>query len=175
MVTQVSCGLDSRVNLSWIQTGSVARQSVGKSSANPSRQCPASSPGCSPHHQPTPKYSRGQWGPCSPCRSNNAGKATWRDSRNKCVGYVSISSESHVCDTAEFTKCHPKSAISLQNLSSSCWCVLLLLLLTTVHQTFRIMCPLTATATQFIQLTSNPEAGPACSLICTKPRTYSSQ
>lgn len=184
MVTQVSCGLDSRVNLSWIQTGSMARQSMGKSFANLSRRSPAWSPGCSPQHQPTTKYSTGQWGLLLLCRSKNAGKATWRDTRNVCVlpylpGRATCPSPlSRAClwhswmQHPEFTKCHP---ISPQNLSSSCCCVLLLLLLTTVHQILRIMCPLAATATQFIQLTSNPEAGLAGSLICTKPRTNSSQ
>lgn len=184
MVTQVSCGLDGRVNLSWIQTGSMARQSVGKSFANPSGWSPVWSPGCSPQHQPTTKYSIGQWGLLSPCRSKNSGKATWRDARSVCVlpclpgratcpsALSRVSVWHSWMQQPGFTKCHP---ISPQNLSSSCCCVLLLLLLTTVHQTFRIMCSLAATATQFIQLTSNPEAGLACSLICTKPRTNSSQ
>ena len=96
-----------------------------------------------------------------------------RATRSSAVRHTCVCMNTAGCSSQNSqSECH---SIPPQTLSSSCCCVLLLLLLTIGCQTFRIMCPLAATATQFIQRTSNPEAGLACSLICTKPRTYSSQ
>lgn len=56
---QVSWGFASRVNLSWIQTGSVAGQSMGKCLANPSQWSPAWSPECSLRANLPTKHCRG--------------------------------------------------------------------------------------------------------------------
>lgn len=193
MVTQVSSGFDSRVNLSWIQTASVARQSVGKSSANLSSWSPCVISRMLSQRQATKKYSNGvSEDPPGPEEAKMLGKLPGETQGARvccltCQAGLRVRQLWAMCVSVCLLECVNTAGCSRRNsqsgchsippqtLSSSSCCGFLLLLLTIGCQTFRNMCPLAATATQFIQHASNPEADLACSLICTKPRTYRSQ
>lgn len=72
---QVPWGFASRVNLSWIQTGSVARQSMGKCLANPSQWSPVWSPECSLRAGLPTEHCRGVGrGPCGTHGSTKLGE-----------------------------------------------------------------------------------------------------
>lgn len=138
-------------------------------------------------HQPPPSTAMGPSGdPIGPTKAIMMGKLTGETGRTcvcclTCQAGINVHQLQGACVCMNTSGCHSHNSqsgchsIPPQNFSSSCWCVLSLLFLTIGCQTFRIICPLAATATQFIQHTSNAEAGLACSLDYTKPRTHSSQ